>query len=95
MSALFESPRDKYTIFVSHISPKPLGGYSRQNGVSALGAFKTGQAHSVHEAVQILSSSSASNSTRAYYIPLIKGAWCSLEDISQYLQQSKKRKMQM
>jgi hypothetical protein len=58
-----------------------LGGYSRQNGVSALGAFKTGQAHFVHEDVQILLSSSASNSTRAYYIPLIKRVWCSLEDI--------------
>jgi hypothetical protein len=58
----------------------PSGGYSRQNGVSALGAFKTGQVHFVHEAVHILSSSSASNSTRTYYIPLIKGI-CSLEDI--------------
>jgi hypothetical protein len=53
----------------------PSGGYSRQNGASALGAFKTGQVHFVHEAVHILSSSSASNSTRTYYIPLIKGSY--------------------
>jgi hypothetical protein len=32
-----------------------LGGYSRQNGVSALRAFRTGWVHLVHEAVWILS----------------------------------------
>jgi hypothetical protein len=38
------------TPFLSRVSAlglKPLGGYSRQNGVSALGAFKTGQVHLV------------------------------------------------
>jgi hypothetical protein len=47
--ALFESPRDN-TPFLSHVSAlglKPLGGYSRQKGVCALGAFKTGQVHLV------------------------------------------------
>jgi hypothetical protein len=46
------------TPFLSHISTlwlKPLGGYSRENGVPALRAFKTGQVHLVHEAVWILS----------------------------------------
>jgi hypothetical protein len=44
-------PRDKYTIFVSRIHPQAeaLGVYSRQNGVSALRAFKTGQVHLVHQ----------------------------------------------
>jgi hypothetical protein len=38
------------TPFLSRVSAlglKPSGGYSRQNGVSALGAFKTGQVHLV------------------------------------------------
>jgi hypothetical protein len=38
------------TPFLSRVSAlglKPSGGYSRQNGVSALAAFKTGQAHLV------------------------------------------------
>jgi hypothetical protein len=52
----FEALRTN-TPFLSCISTlwlKPLGRCSRQNGVSALGAFKTGQLHFVHEAVQIL-----------------------------------------
>jgi hypothetical protein len=32
---------------ISTLGLKPSGGYSRQNGVSALGAFKTGQVHLV------------------------------------------------
>jgi hypothetical protein len=47
--ALFESPWDKFTILscISTLGLKPLGGYSRQNGVSTLGASKTGKVHLV------------------------------------------------
>jgi hypothetical protein len=39
---------------VSALRLKPLGGYSRQNGVSAFGAFKTGQVHLVRYQVTTL-----------------------------------------
>jgi hypothetical protein len=73
--ALFESPRDKYTIFVLHIhlGLKPLGGYSRQNGVSALGAFKTGQAHLEYpseETEDCLASPWVDTQDKMVYLPL-------------------------
>jgi hypothetical protein len=49
-TALFESPLGTNTPFLSHVSTlglKHSGGYSSQNGVSALAAFKTGQVHLV------------------------------------------------
>jgi hypothetical protein len=48
--ALFESLRDKYTIFVLCINPlaEALGQILKKNGVSTLRASKTGQVHLVH-----------------------------------------------
>jgi hypothetical protein len=65
---------------VSTLGLKPLGGYSRQNGVSALRAFNTGWVHLVHEAVWILSLTHAGGKEVIYMEWATEGrvrdVWC-------------------